>query len=223
MSKSKKYYGVILRNHEHGVFDNWDEAKAFIATCPSAAKYKSFTDEDSAFEWMALDGFTSKTIESSAKPELETDVMDGDPRHAIAFVDGSYNADTGYWGYGVVFLTADDKDRNRVVEFSGSGLKHNSARNITGELRATMEAVREALKRGCTRLTIYHDYMGISMWATGGWKAKSEVAQKYADWMSDAMKNQTIGIQFIKVDGHTDVELNERADVLAKRGCGVIG
>ena len=40
-------------------------------------------------------------------------------------------------------------------------------RNVAGEVLGSMAAVKEAVAMGLTDLTIYYDYMGIEMWATG--------------------------------------------------------
>lgn len=212
-----KSYGVVLTNGQTGVFDNWDSAKEFIATCPSNAKYKSFKDKKQAEDYIA--GLTE------SKPEDQAPAENSDSSHApvfngvegIAYVDGSFNAKQNQWGYGVVLY--DPKFPNDKREFSGFGTAYAESRNVTGEVYGAMVAVKNARKLGMTRITIYHDYAGIGDWITGAWEAKTEMTQKYKAYMQTQM--QYIEIKFVKVAGHTGVKLNERCDVLAKLACGV--
>ena len=57
--------------------------------------------------------------------------------------------------------------------------------------------------------------MGIEMWATGRWKTNNPLTTMYAEKMK-AWKQQ-IRIDFHKVQAHSGVYYNERADELAKR------
>ena len=68
-------------------------------------------------------------------------------------------------------------------------------------------------------MNLYFDYEGIEQWATGGWSAKSELSRRYRDAMQRI--RDRITIHFIKVEGHTGIEGNEIADILAKQAVGV--
>ena len=52
------------------------------------------------------------------------------------------------------------------------------------------------------------------MWATGGWRAKTELTAKYAQYMKE--KQDQISISFRKITAHTGDTYNEEADRLAK-------
>ena len=84
-----------------------------------------------------------------------------------AFVDGSFNSATSVYGYGGFLVT---KGERHVISGSGNDPQMASMRNVAGEVLGSMAAVKEAVAMGLTDLTIYYDYMGIEMWATGAWK-----------------------------------------------------
>ena len=73
-----------------------------------------------------------------------------------------------------------------------------------------MAAVKEAVAMGLTDLTIYYDYMGIEMWATGAWKRNKQGTIAYYDFIQSV--NDKISLHFVKVKGHSGVEGNEEAD-----------
>ncbi len=103
-----------------------------------------------------------------------------------------------------------------IIRKSGGGNEPEAAalRNVTGEMLGAMNAVKWSLEHGYTAVDIRYDYMGIEMWATGGWKAKNPLTQKYAEYMQ---KNAAkIKITFKKIAAHTGDKYNEEADQLAK-------
>lgn len=134
------------------------------------------------------------------------------------YVDGSFNVEKNKYGYGCVFV-----DKGEVIfETFGGGNDPESIkqRNVSGEMLGAMYAVRWAMKQGYKSLDIYYDYAGIEYWVTGAWKAKTDHTKKYAEAMRDWGKSITLA--FHKVEAHTGVEFNERADKLAKQGAEMI-
>ena len=77
-----------------------------------------------------------------------------------------------------------------------------------------MTAVRWAIKNGYDNLELRYDYEGIEKWATGVWKAKNTLTQKYAEYMQRQQNH--IKISFRKVKAHSGDYYNEEADKLAK-------
>ena len=82
----------------------------------------------------------------------------------------------------------------------------------------TMRVAALAAKEGYKNLIIYHDYIGISKWHKGEWKAESYCAKEYITFM----KKVNLSITFEKVKSHTGDVLNEVADLLAKKALGMI-
>lgn len=206
----KKIYAAELSDGRKSLFGTWDECKAFIATCPSAAKFKGFPAREEAEAFLGLH-------ETAPGPAPAENAVAPDTCVAEAYTDGSFNGNTQTWGYGVILYPQGHQEM--AQEFSGCGTEHAAARNITGEIHGAVIAAENAARQGYRKLVIYHDYMGISEWATGRWKRNQELTQWYARRMSAIMADMEI--EFRHVAGHTGVPGNERVDIIAKQACGV--
>ena len=171
----------------------------------SGAKYKSFTNIDEAEAF--LQGVEYQPVAGDIKETGN-----------YAFVDGSYNVVTGVYGYGG-FLVADGE--KHILQGSDNEEEMASMRNVAGEILGSMAAVEKAMELGLSQLSIYYDYAGIEMWATGGWKRNKAGTIAYYDYMQSV--KEKIQITFVKVKGHSGIEGNEEADRLAKEAVGVEG
>ncbi len=160
------------------------------------AVYKSFQTRDEAEQFLG-------TCAGADHPDT------------YAFVDGSYNAATKVYGYGG-FLIHDGK--KEILQGAGDEEEMASMRNVAGEVLGSMAAIEKALELGLTELTIYYDYMGIEMWATGSWKRNKQGTMAYYDYVNSV--RDKLRIDFVKVKGHSGVEGNEEADRLAKEAVG---
>lgn len=131
-----------------------------------------------------------------------------------AYVDGSFNPELNKYAFGLVLIHPE----GRIEEKCGSGDTPEAVkqRNVSGEMIASMLAVKWASVNKYSELDIYYDYSGIECWATGAWKAKNDLTKKYRDYMQKAMS--CLSIRFFKVEAHTNVKFNEMADKLAKKG-----
>lgn len=136
-------------------------------------------------------------------------------KQADAWVDGSFNVHNGLAGYGVYLIVG-----NKVQEMSGSVTKFdNSSRNIVGEVTAAITVIKRAIDEGCSKITVYYDCAGIENWATGSCKRNKQLTKDYHAEVNDLMKS--IEVTFTHVKAHSGDENNNRADRLAKQGCGL--
>lgn len=192
-----KYYAV-KKGRNPGIYTSWDscleEVKGY-----SGAIYKSFKTLEEANEFM-----------TGIKEEIEIG-----KNAVIAYVDGSYNQKLKVYGAGVVYIT-EGEEIELMKSFDDA---YHTHRNVAGEVKASELAIAKAIEDEKSQIVIYHDYQGISSWATGEWKANNDLTKAYKKFIEDARKN--IEIDFVKVKGHSNDEYNDRADGLAKQACGI--
>lgn len=194
-----KYYAV-RQGKTPGIYRTWDECKAEVHGFKNA-EYKSFKTLDEAQNYMN-------------REVLGLDIQDEDrlsKDEVIAYVDGSYRVNDQSFSYGV-WLKGQDLDE----EWSGRFLNPDMAsmRNVAGEIKGAEKATRRAIELGFKKIYLHYDYAGIEYWATGEWKRNRKGTQDYFQAMQK-LQDQ-IEIKFIKVEAHTGIEGNERADQLAK-------
>lgn len=193
-----KFYAV-RRGRAPGIYTSWDECKKLVDGYPGAV-YKSFKTMEEAQSFIGEESVEIKT----GLPEV------------YAFVDGSYNSSASVYGYGG-FLMADGV--KYIIQGCGRDPEMASMRNVAGEVLGSMEAIRRALELELRELTIYYDYMGIEMWATGEWKRNKKGTIAYHDYVQSVKSR--IDLKFVKVKGHSGIEGNEEADRLAKQAVGI--
>lgn len=205
IAPSAKFY-VVRNGTICGIFTNWRDCEPLVKGYENA-RYKSFKGFDDAVSY-----YLDKEQPTQNKSNSENIRMNH--KVPFAYVDGSYNVRNGKYGYGVILATADD-----VFTFCGSGndAELASMRNVAGEIEGAKRAIKEAEKLGLSQITIYYDYKGIEMWATGEWKRNLPSTEAYHRFV----KNAHIRVNFVKVKAHSNVALNERVDQLAKREVGI--
>ncbi|WP_238907500.1 MULTISPECIES: ribonuclease H family protein [Clostridium] len=195
----KKYYAV-RKGKVPGVYESWEECKKVIDGF-SGADYKAFGSREEALAYAE-----NRDISKSHKEKAQ------EVGAVIAYVDGSYSDTAKRYSYGCIMITPEGD----IIKKSGYGEDQRALniRNVAGELQGAMYAVKSALDLGYKRLIIRHDYIGISKWFNGEWKAKDEIVKIYVEYMSK-FKNR-IEIMFEKVTAHSGDYYNEEADKLAK-------
>ena len=198
-----KFYAV-RKGKVPGIYSSWDACKRMVDGYPGAI-YKSFKSRQEAEKFVAGgSGILTEKRQTDAVPVTD-----------YAFVDGSFNIATSVYGFGG-FLVA-GKERY-VLQGSGEDEDMASMRNVAGEILGSMAAMEKALALGLREITIYYDYLGIEMWATGGWKRNKTGTIAYYDYVQSI--RDRLSIHFVKVKGHSGVEGNEEADRLAKEAVG---
>ena len=219
MAKTK-YYAVRV-GRIPGVYSTWEECEAQVLGAEGAL-YKAFPTREQAEAFVISDETPSprKTAKKPAgktgKEEKEVPVtVPADT--VVAFVDGSFNAAAGIYGYGCVLLTPDGK--KETLSGHGDHPEALSARNVAGELAATGKALKYAWEKGYSRVRICHDYSGIAAWYEGRWKANSYVAREYVA-LAEFYRTR-LQVTFEKIAAHTGVTYNEEADRLAKAAAGI--
>lgn len=188
----KKYYAVV-DGSAPGVYESWEICSKVLQE--HGGHCKGFTERGAAENF--LNGVT----------EVETYTG------LTAFVDGSFEVSVSRYGFGCVIL----QPEREPLEYYGSGNNETSAalRNVTGEMLGAMFAVKWAIAHDYKEILICYDYEGIEKWASGVWKAKTELTAKYAVAMKEW--SRSIYITFRKIAAHTGNRYNELADKLAKR------
>ena len=208
-----KYYAV-KNGREVGIFTSWDACRASVDGF-AGAEYKSFKTKKEALAFLG-DGESGAFADISAKPEM-SDIPVCPENELIAFVDGSFDVKSGSYGFGCVIIDPEQK----LTRLNGKADKAEAAtaRNVAGELLATMNAVKYAAEHSYKKLTVYHDYEGIEKWYNGKWKAQSFVAVAYLEFVRKY--RSFVSVSFVKVESHTGNTLNEEADRLAKSALGI--
>ena len=163
MAKVQKFYAV-RKGSVPGIYLSWDECKQSVDGFPGA-EYKSFSSEEEAQAYM--NGGVKFII-----PEIT------DRDTAVAYTDGSFNAETNRPGYGAIIITQDK-------EYIISGIAkmnnayHVTLRQITGEVVAVLKVLDFCKEHGIKKISICYDYAGLEYWANGTWKANNPVSQEY--------------------------------------------
>ena len=200
MAKRKSNFYAVKIGKQPGIYKTWDECKEQVSGY-SGALYKGFQTKKEAEDYLSGNLPINKSV---AKEAEDADIT--------IYVDGSFDENTGVYGYGFVAIFKD----GTIKEFYGANNDSETARirNVAGEMLGAMFAVKYAINKKCKSVKICHDYVGIERWAKGHWKTKNRFTAGYAGFMK--RRGGEINISFEKVDAHTGVEYNERADQLAK-------
>ncbi len=213
---AKKKYYAVKNGEKTGIFESWAECEKSVKGYKNA-QYKSFENLAEAKAYLYGDASCeNEKNKSDQKNQKEKKLP---PENEIyAYTDGSYNIKTGVYGYGVVLVFSDGEEKT----FFGSDDNEEiaSMRNVAGELKGACVAMQYAYKNGYKKITIFHDYEGVSKWAEKKWKTNLSYTKKYAEY---AWKmGEKVEIAFSKVLAHSGVELNEKADILAKKAVGLL-
>lgn len=204
-AKSGKVYAV-RKGRKTGIFNSWDECQIQVKGY-QGAEFSSFKTVDEALLYLKIQEKKDINIESNEHVDSDNDI--------VAYVDGSYDDIKKEYSCGVVLFINGEK---KMLSRKDNDAESVSMRNVAGEIMGSMMAMKYAIdnkKQQNRRLTIYHDYEGISKWCTGEWKANKIGTKTYREFYMKAL--QLIEIHFVKVKAHTGDKYNEEADKLAKQ------
>lgn len=199
----QKYYAVRA-GRTPGIYMNWEDCNKQIKGY-KGAKFKSFASAEEAADFI-------NDIEDTVNENDENGIPVTDEKTAVAYVDGSYNADTKQFSYGVVmFHNGEEKHFSQKVEDEELA----EMRNVAGEIKGAEASMKYAVDNKIEKIFIYHDYEGIASWCLGHWKTNKKGTIEYKKFY-DKIKD-SVSITFIKVKGHSNNKYNDLADSLAKQ------
>lgn len=194
------YYGV-KGGRNPGIYNTWTECENEVKGY-KGAKYKKFKTFEEARDF----------VESNEDKSDDLLIKNMKDDEIVAYVDGSFSLELSSYSYGVVIFTKEGKE---TLSGKSNNLGFLEMRNVAGELRAAMEAMKYALSNGKRILYLHYDYKGIEEWAKGKWKTNKMGTQAYKEYY-DSIKD-VLDVVFIKVLAHSGVKYNEEADELAKK------
>ena len=132
----------------------------------------------------------------------------GATRSVDAWTDGACSGNPGAGGWGVVL-----RHGEHVKELYGG---EPDTTNNRMELTAVLKAV-EALKQP-THLNLHTDSALVIGLLSQGWKRKNADLKILCEQVEALAASKAVVLCFSKVRGHTGIDLNERADELARQG-----
>jgi ribonuclease HI len=217
MAKEKVY--AVAKGRKPGVYFTWAECKEQIDKFPGAI-YRSFDSFDEADQYLddndqRIDA--CKDIVGDSQLSIsELCSKYNTKEKAICFVDGSFYEPSNMYSYGGILIYD-----GKILEFYDSGNNDEmiSMRNVAGEILGAKRAMELCVENNIKELNIFYDYEGIEKWCTGAWKTNKVGTMAYKEYYESIKHDLTVN--FVKVKGHTGVELNELVDKLAKRALGL--
>lgn len=134
----------------------------------------------------------------------------------IAYTDGSYKQFNGNKIYSGAYALYKPGDTDIMVGSKACCDEYSKHHNVSGEVFACMMACEKARSLGnCTELHIIHDYEGIGKWIRREWDRKTELSKLYYTYMhTQVIPN--MAVKFTWVKSHSNVEMNDLVDRLAK-------
>lgn len=200
---------VDINNIDSLLVDDFDLGKIHTINLPQSKNTKpkstksnkitnkEFTWDEESFDYSGLVIFTDGSVE---------------------YANGSSNKGFGVTGtsFGIVVLENGTITKLGSKSFNDS---LNDKRNVIGEIRGVLSALKYANKIGAKSVKICFDYIGVALWVgdfhgVSQWKSKQPMTEEYVKAFNQLTKN--LKVEFVKVPAHSNVKYNELADKLAK-------
>lgn len=195
--QEQKYYAV-KEGRQPGIYFSWLECSEQV-TGYKGAIFKSFN--------------TMAAAEDFLQDQQTEPVNDSLP---LAYIDGSFSKKNNRYGYGgYIFFNG----RYHIIQGTGNNPDYIKERNIAGELLGALRVVFKCMDLKISEINLYCDYAGTREYITETFKAKTPLATYYKNTI-DLLEND-VKVHFIQVKGHSGIEGNEIADLLAKEAAGV--
>ena len=203
MSRGPKNFYAVSRGRKTGIFTTWGECEKQVKGYKNA-RFKGFYTRAEA------EAFLGKPQSRHSESAIDAAMRIASNDYTIAYCDGSYNEEYDAFSYGVVIVTKDGEyvELSKRIDYS----EFSEYRNVAGEVHGAMAALQYCEENKLSPVILHYDYEGIGAWATGAWRARSEISAAYLEFLSKL----TIKVYFQKVKGHSGDPLNERCDELAR-------
>lgn len=202
MAKRNSY--ALKSDQGNEIFHSWDECQKAMKG-RTGISYKAFANDDMCRDWfMGRRPVVQGIIEKAGRVTIYT--------------DGSFNKSIPAYGWGFIAVLPDG---NIYTEFDvGKTEGLIPQKNVAGEMVAAMKAVQWAGLHGFKAVELRYDYAGVGNWPLGIQRVSggNTYAAYYRDWMQKMGK--VIEIQYVQIPGHSGDWYNEKADELARKGCG---
>ena len=206
---AKKYYAVRVGRNV-GIYTTWADCEAQVKGY-SGAQYKSFPTKEEAEHFVGHQ--IASTKQSSHASRDEKQVKEGISLQDY-FSDNrpSQNKQRNIEDVQSM-LDYDTCDLRAFID--GSFDKKLGMVGSGGVMLVGEKEIEYAIDHRYTSCSLYYDYMGIEMWATGRWKTNNPLTTNYAKIMKEWASQ--IRIDFHKVKAHSGIHYNDRADALARK------
>ncbi|MBO6305842.1 MAG: ribonuclease HI [Selenomonadaceae bacterium] len=200
----QKFYAV-KNGRNVGIYNSWAECEKEVKDF-KGAKYKSFSNEQDALEWMKGDRYQKDKIFNEEEADF------------IIYTDGSCLKNPGAGGWAAVII---DKKTGETEEITGG---ENFTTNNRMELAAALFALLHIKNNSKIVLITDSAYLRgaftenwIKSWQKRKWKTSEYAEVKNRDlWEKLVSEVDRHKVNFQWVKGHAGNPQNERCDFLAR-------
>lgn len=196
-----------------GIYDTWEEVLAETKGFQGASFKKCNTREELE-KLLKINNYKGADSEKNALELRQTDFLSSTNTLNI-YVDGSFCIKSNIYSYAFAVVEEGEisyyESGAEQCERVGKELSNNSS-----ELKAAMEAVNFASKKGKKRIVLYHDNLQIRNLVENPKPDVDGLWNKYSAYMNRKIKEENLSLNFTKVKAHNGNKFNEFVDNVAK-------